>query len=74
MTETTSGSSDRGQKILPSQHGEDVPLILSSAYVGTPRNGVGSFQVCLQRVPRQLGTKDAYPAGHRKDVFGLFPG
>jgi len=65
---------DRGQEVLPSQHGENVSLVLSSTYVCSLHDGVGSFPVCLRHVSRQLGAKDAYPASHEKDIFDLFAG
>jgi len=40
------------KRYFSSQHGKDVPLSLSSAHVGTPRNGVGPFSVYFQRVLR----------------------
>ena len=35
---------------------------------------MGSFPVCLRRVSHRLGAKEAYPAGHGKDLFSLFLG
>jgi len=32
-----------GDRFFPSQHGEDVPLILSSVHISTLHNGVGPF-------------------------------
>jgi len=65
---------DREQEVLPSQHGEDVSLVLSSAYVCSSHDGVGSFPVCLRCVSRQIRCHRPYPAGYEKDVLGLFSG
>ena len=68
-------SSDRGQEVLSSQYGEDVFLVLSSAYVYSSHDGVGSFPICLWSLSLgRLSAKEVHSAGHGKDVFGLFPG
>ena len=53
--------SDRGQEVLPSQHGEDVSLVLSLAYVCSSHDGVGSFPVCLRCVSRQIRCQRSVP-------------
>ena len=66
--------SDREQEVFPSQYGENVPLSISAAHVGTPHNGVGPLYVYLWSLLGKLGANEAYPVGHGKDVFGLYPG
>ena len=66
--------SNRRHEVLSSQHGENVPLGVSAAHVDTPRNRVGPLKSISGVSPGKLGANEAYPVGHGKDVFGLYPG
>ena len=65
---------DRGHEVLSSQYGEDVFLVLSSTYIPSSCDGLGSSQFVSNVSLGRLSAKEVYSAGHGKDVFGLFPG
>ena len=65
--------SDRGQVVLSSQYGEDVFLILSSTYVRSCTIDWDLSRFVSGISLGRLGAKEVYSAGHRKDVFDLFP-
>ena len=65
---------DRGQEGLPSQHGEDVPLCYLQ-HMSVHRTMEWDLSRFVSGVSlNKLGARDAYPACHGKDVFGLFSG
>ena len=66
--------SDKGHEVLSSLYGEDVFLVLSSTYVCSSYDRVGSFRFVSGMSLGKLGAKDAYPVGHENDVFSLFSG
>ena len=66
--------SDRGQEVFPSQDGEDVPLSYLQ-HMSVHRAMEWELYKFVSSVSLgKLGTKEAYPVGHGKDMFGLFPG
>jgi len=65
---------NREHEVLSSHNGEDIPLGVFAAHVGTSRNRVGPIYVYLWCVPQQTGLNEAYAAGHGRDVFGLHSG
>ena len=65
--------SDRGQEIFSSQHGEDVPLSLSSDTSVHHAMECDLSQSISGVSLGKLGAKEVYPAGYRKDVFSLYP-